>query len=119
MFWHFGDGEQFKGALDIITNIDHLYTKAMRHRQKATVKKVPLGHSLSKANKRYTLAQAQALFGSDRSSIEEAYPGDVIGINNPGNFAIGDTLYTGNQKVAFEGIPLFSREIFSYIKVKI
>lgn len=42
--------------------------------------------------------------------------GDVIGINNPGNFAIGDTLYTGTQKVAFPGIPSFSPEKFAYIR---
>ena len=46
----------------------------------------------------------------------QVYPGYVIGINNPGNFATGDTLYTDNQKVAFEGIPLFSPEIYTYIQ---
>ena len=40
----------------------------------------------------------------------------MIGVNNPGNLAIGYTLYTGNQKVAFEGIPSFSPEIFAYIR---
>merc|ERR1712087_220346 len=47
---------------------------------------------------------------------ETAFPGDVIGINNPGNFAIGDTLFTGNGKIAFPGIPSFSPEIFAYIR---
>jgi peptide chain release factor 3 len=32
------------------------------------------------------LAQASALFGQDRETIEEAYPGDVIGLNNPGSW---------------------------------
>ena len=41
---------------------------------------------------------------------------DVIGINNPGNFAIGDTLFTGNSKIAFPGIPSFSPEVFGYIR---
>ncbi|GMI29266.1 hypothetical protein TrCOL_g13667 [Triparma columacea] len=72
-------------------------------------------HSRSKSNKMYNLAAAQALFGQNRESIEEAFPGDVIGINNPGLFAIGDTLYTGNQKVSFPGIPAFSPEKFAYI----
>lgn len=75
-----------------------------------------VGHSRSKAGKKYNLAQAQALFGSDRSSVEVAYPGDVIGINNPGCFAIGDTLFTGNNRVAFPGIPSFSPEKFAYIR---
>eukprot|EP00977_Amphora_coffeiformis_P000096 scaffold23_cov175-Amphora_coffeaeformis.AAC.8 len=79
-------------------------------------KGMKVGHSRSKPNKRYNLAQAQALFGSDRSSVDIAYPGDVIGINNPGSFAIGDTLFTGNNKVVFPGIPSFSPEKFAYIR---
>jgi len=79
-------------------------------------KGMKVGHSRSKPGKKYNLAQAQALFGNDRESIDVAYPGDVIGINNPGNFAIGDTLYTGTQKVAFPGIPSFSPEKFAYIR---
>lgn len=79
-------------------------------------KGMKVGHSRSKAGKKYNLAQAQALFGSDRSSVEIAYPGDVIGINNPGCFAIGDTLYTGANRVAFPGIPSFSPEKFAYIR---
>mmetsp|Transcript_1671 Transcript_1671/g.1984 ORF Transcript_1671/g.1984 Transcript_1671/m.1984 type:complete len:426 (+) Transcript_1671:48-1325(+) len=71
-------------------------------------------HSRSKPSKKYNLAQAQALFGSDRQSIDVAYPGDVIGINNPGTFGIGDTLYTGSP-VAFPGIPSFSPEKFAYL----
>jgi peptide chain release factor 3 len=79
-------------------------------------KGMKVGHSRSKPGKKYNLAQAQALFGSDRSSVDVAYPGDVIGINNPGCFAIGDTLYTGNARVAFPGIPSFSPEKFAYIR---
>lgn len=79
-------------------------------------KGMKVGHSRSKPGKKYNLAQAQALFGSDRSSIDVAYPGDVIGINNPGTFAIGDTLYTGNDRIAFPGIPSFSPEKFCYIR---
>lgn len=79
-------------------------------------KGMKVGHSRSKSGKKYNLAQAQALFGNDREAVEVAYPGDVIGINNPGNFAIGDTLFTGSQKVAFPGIPSFSPEKFAYIR---
>lgn len=79
-------------------------------------KGMKVSHSRSKPGKKYNLAQAQALFGSDRSSVEIAYPGDVIGINNPGNFAIGDTLFTGVGKIAFPGIPSFSPEKFAYIR---
>jgi peptide chain release factor 3 len=79
-------------------------------------KGMKVGHSRSKPSKRYNLAAAQALFGSDRTTLEVAYPGDVVGINNPCNFAIGDTLYTGTSRVSFPGIPSFSPEKFSYIR---
>jgi peptide chain release factor 3 len=42
-------------------------------------KGMKVGHSRSKGGKKYNLAQAQALFGNDRSAVEIAYPGDVIG----------------------------------------
>lgn len=61
------------------------------------------------------LSHPQKLFAQGRESIEEAYPGDVIGLNNPGVFAIGDTIYLG-KKLEYEGIPCFSPELFSYIK---
>jgi peptide chain release factor 3 len=61
------------------------------------------------------LSRPQKLFGQDREVVEEAYPGDVIGLNNPGMFAIGDTLYLG-PRVEFEGIPCFSPEIFAWLR---
>jgi peptide chain release factor 3 len=61
------------------------------------------------------LSRPQKLFGQDREVVEDAYPGDVIGLNNPGMFAIGDTLYLG-PKVEFEGIPCFSPEIFAWLR---
>lgn len=61
------------------------------------------------------LSRPQKLFAQDRAVIEEAYPGDVIGLNNPGVFAIGDTIYVG-QKLEYEGIPCFSPELFAYLK---
>ena len=61
------------------------------------------------------LSRPQKLFGQDRAVVEDAYPGDVIGLNNPGMFSIGDTLYTGS-KIEYEGIPCFSPEIFSWLR---
>ncbi|MFM7268057.1 MAG: peptide chain release factor 3 [Cyanobium sp.] len=61
------------------------------------------------------LSRPQKLFGQDREVVEDAYPGDVIGLNNPGMFAIGDTLYLGS-KVEYEGIPCFSPEIFAWLR---
>lgn len=61
------------------------------------------------------LSRPQKLFAQERESIDVAYPGDVIGLNNPGVFAIGDTIYTG-QKLEYEGIPYFSPELFAILR---
>ena len=61
------------------------------------------------------LSRPQKLFGQDREVVDEAFPGDVIGLNNPGMFAIGDTLYSGT-KVEYEGIPCFSPELFAWLR---
>jgi peptide chain release factor 3 len=69
----------------------------------------------ARTGKLVRLSRPQKLFAQDRAVIEEAYPGDVIGLNNPGVFAIGDTIYVGS-KLEYEGIPSFSPELFSYLK---
>ena len=71
--------------------------------------------SHARTGKTVRLSRPQKLFAQDRASIEEAYGGDVIGLNNPGVFAIGDTIYSG-KKLDYEGLPCFSPEMFSYIK---
>ncbi len=69
----------------------------------------------ARTGKTVRLSRPQKLFAQDRESIEIAYPGDVIGLNNPGVFAIGDTIYNG-QKLEYEGIPCFSPELFAYLR---
>jgi peptide chain release factor 3 len=49
--------------------------------------------------------------GQSKDIVEEAYPGDVVGLYDTGNFKIGDTLTEG-EKMFFKGIPNFSPEIF-------
>lgn len=69
----------------------------------------------ARTGKSVRLSHPQKLFAQGRESLAEAYPGDVIGLNNPGVFAIGDTIYQG-QKLEYEGIPCFSPEMFAYLK---
>jgi peptide chain release factor 3 len=69
----------------------------------------------ARTGKSIRLSRPQKLFAQDRESLEEAYPGDVIGLNNPGMFAIGDTIYVG-KKLEYEGIPSFSPELFAYLR---
>ncbi len=69
----------------------------------------------ARTGKTVRLSRPQKLFAQGRESLDTAYPGDVIGLNNPGVFAIGDTIYNG-KKLEYEGIPCFSPEIFAYLK---
>ncbi|MEY3805705.1 MAG: peptide chain release factor 3 [Actinomycetota bacterium] len=55
---------------------------------------------------------ATTAFGSERETIEEAFPGDVIGIINTSGLQIGDTLHAG-KSVEFPALPRFSPEVFS------
>ena len=69
----------------------------------------------ARTGKQIRLSRPQKIFGQDRAVVDDAYPGDVIGLNNPGMFSIGDTLYTGAH-LEYEGIPSFSPEIFSWLR---
>tara|TARA_Y100001968_G_scaffold249680_1_gene234558 strand:+ start:94 stop:1761 length:1668 start_codon:yes stop_codon:yes gene_type:complete len=69
----------------------------------------------ARTGKTIRLSRPQKIFGQDRSVVDDAYPGDIIGLNNPGMFAIGDTLYVG-KRIEYEGIPCFSPEIFSWLR---
>ena len=46
----------------------------------------------ARTGKMIRLSRPQKIFGQDRAVVDDAYPGDVIGLNNPGMFSIGDTL---------------------------
>jgi peptide chain release factor 3 len=51
---------------------------------------------------------------SKKTLVEDAYPGDIVGLYDSGNFKIGDTLTEG-EKLQFKGIPAFSPEEFRYV----
>lgn len=93
-----------------------------RHRDRVAFVRVCSGKfekdmlvSHARTGKSIRLSRPQKLFAQDREVIDEAYPGDVIGLNNPGMFAIGDTIYVGS-KLEYAGIPCFSPELFAYLK---
>ncbi len=60
-------------------------------------------------------ASPTAFMASKKSVIDEAYPGDIIGLHDTGNFKIGDSLTEG-EKLHFKGLPSFSPELFKYIE---
>ncbi|MFN0073633.1 MAG: peptide chain release factor 3 [Chloroflexota bacterium] len=58
------------------------------------------------------LAYAHRLFGQDRETIEQAFPGDVVGLVSHGQFAIGDTL-AEDPTIRFDALPRFQPEHFA------
>lgn len=62
-------------------------------------------------NKKIRFSSPASFMAGDKNIINEAFPGDVIGLYDTGNFKIGDTLTEG-ELIAFKGIPSFSPEIF-------
>lgn len=71
----------------------------------------------SRLGRNVRLTRPQKLFAQDRVIMEEAYPGDIVGLTNPGVFQIGDTLCTG-QPVRFNGMPRFAPEFFAVLRNK-
>jgi peptide chain release factor 3 len=67
--------------------------------------------------KNIKLAQPQQFLAQDRDIVEEAYPGDIIGLFDPGIFRIGDSLCEKGD-IVFEELPTFSPELFCKVTVK-
>lgn len=61
------------------------------------------------------LARPMRLFGQDREVVDEAYPGDVVGLINPGTFTIGDTI-SSEDIGQFPALPRFQPEHFALIR---
>ena len=68
--------------------------------------------------KKMRLSQPQQLMAQEREIVEEAYAGDIIGVFDPGIFAIGDTVTVPGKKLRFSGIPTFAPEHFSRVSPK-
>ena len=68
-----------------------------------------------RTGKEVRLSRAMRLFASERESLDAAYAGDVVGLANPGVFAIGDTICEG-KPVEFEPIPTFAPEHFAAVR---
>jgi peptide chain release factor 3 len=60
------------------------------------------------------LSSSHKLFGQDRETVDEAWPGDVIGLIGHSEFGIGDTL-TEDRSICYDEIPRFPSEVFAYI----
>ena len=68
-----------------------------------------------RSGKMMRFAAPTAFMAQKKSVVDEAFPGDIIGIPDTGNFKIGDTLTSG-EELHFKGLPSFSPEMFKYIE---
>lgn len=68
-----------------------------------------------RTGKTIRLSNAAKLFGREREIVDEAYPGDVVGIVGNAHFAIGDTL-TEDPAIVYDEIPRFAPECFAYLQ---
>ncbi|HEX8497707.1 MAG TPA: peptide chain release factor 3 [Actinomycetales bacterium] len=65
----------------------------------------------------FTTKYAHSVFGRERTTLEQAFPGDVIGLVNAGTLRAGDTLYS-DDAVAFPPIPSFAPEHFAVVRAQ-
>ena len=70
------------------------------------------------SGKKLRLSQPQTMMAAEREIVEEAYAGDIIGVFDPGLFAIGDTITVPGKKFRYSGIPTFEPEHFMRVSPK-
>jgi peptide chain release factor 3 len=68
----------------------------------------------SRSEKKVRLSSSHKIFGNERETLDEAFPGDVIGLVGHDSFGIGDTLTT-DPRILYKEIPRFTPEAFSYL----
>ena len=70
------------------------------------------------SGKKLRLSQPQTMMAAEREIVDEAYAGDIIGVFDPGLFAIGDTITVPGKKFRYSGIPTFEPEHFMRVSPK-
>jgi peptide chain release factor 3 len=95
-----------------------------RHRDRIAFVRVVSGQftrgmdvKVARTGGKLRLNKPHTFLAQERSIVDEAVPGDIVGLFDPGELRIGDTLFTG-PPVAFQGIPRFAPEHFARIKLK-
>ena len=67
--------------------------------------------------KEINLSQAIIFMAQDRANVEQAFPGDIIGLHNHGTIKVGDT-FSEKEPLKFTGIPSFAAEHFRRVRLK-
>ena len=71
----------------------------------------------AQSGRSFSTKYALTVFGRTRSTVETAFPGDIVGLVNAGSLAPGDTIYEG-RKVQFKPMPQFAPEHFRVLRAK-
>ncbi|MGB0979184.1 MAG: peptide chain release factor 3, partial [Croceimicrobium sp.] len=92
-----------------------------KHRDRLAFMKIVSGTFERNTNYKHTrlaksikFSSPTAFMASKKSIVDKAYPGDIIGLHDTGNFRIGDSV-SGGPALEFKGIPSFSPEHFRFI----
>lgn len=74
--------------------------------------------TLSRTGKSMKLSQSTQFLADDRSTVDEAVSGDIIGLYDTGTYQIGDTIVEGKKLFHFEKLPQFTPELFVKVSPK-
>ncbi|TWT96576.1 peptide chain release factor 3 [Neorhodopirellula pilleata] len=110
------DLPQFSGfVFKIQANLDPM------HRDRVAFIRVRTGRferdmdvTIARSGNRVRLPRALKVFGRERLTMEEAFPGDIIGVVCPGELRLGDSVYE-DTPVRYPGVPQFPPEVFASI----
>lgn len=73
---------------------------------------------MDRTQKSLKLAQPQQFFADSREIIDDAYPGDIVGLYDPGFYQIGDTVCESKETFNFGELPQFPPEHFAKVRAK-
>jgi peptide chain release factor 3 len=95
-----------------------------RHRDRIAFMRVASGSfardtevRIAGTDRKIKLAKPHSFLANERSIVDEAVAGDIVGLYDPGELRIGDTLYLGPD-LAYQGIPRFAPELFARVILK-
>lgn len=119
------DGEEINPLSDVFSGFVFKIQANMdrRHRDRVAFLRICSGKfergmkiQHMRLNRELRLAYSNQFVAADRETVDEAYAGDIVGVNDTGNFTIGDCV-TDKGKINFEDIPKFAPELFSRLTV--
>jgi peptide chain release factor 3 len=74
--------------------------------------------NIPRLGKQIKLSQSTSFMAEERSTVDEAVSGDIIGLYDTGTYQIGDTITSGKENFQFERLPQFTPELFVRVSAK-